>query len=84
MTPRQYGYPQLPDTFAAWFDVARVVILFVLGVGLIIYAAITTGHDIPFIVAGLVLCGLVPIDLWLTAHRNGKPAPSEKQDRPGT
>ena len=66
---RDYGYPRLPLLFRHWFDMLRVVVLFLLGVGLIIYAAVTTGHDIPFIVAGLVLCGLVPADLWVSARR---------------
>ena len=68
-TNHEYGYPRLPLWFRHWFDINLVIVLFVLGVGLIIYAAITTGHDIPFIVAGLVLCGLVPIDLWLSSRR---------------
>jgi hypothetical protein len=70
---QQYGYPRLPAMFRRWFDIFRVTVLFVLGVGLIIYAAVTTGHDIPFIVAGLVLCGLVPVDLWLSSHRGAGP-----------
>jgi hypothetical protein len=47
----------------------RVVVLFGVGVGLIVYAATSPGHDLTFIVAGLVLCGLVPTDLWLSARR---------------
>lgn len=85
----EYGYPRLPALFRRWFDVVRVTVLFTLGVGLIIYAAITTGHDIPFIVAGLVLCGLVPVDLWLTSHRppaadpEPKPPQTPPRRRPG-
>jgi hypothetical protein len=49
-----------------WFALAREIVLFLLGVGLMIYAAVTPGHDIPFIVTGLVLVGLVPIDEWFS------------------
>ena len=65
----EYGYPRVPSLFRRWFDIIRVVILFILGCGLIIYAAVTTGHDIPFLVAGFALCGLVPFDLWLSSRR---------------
>jgi hypothetical protein len=64
-----YGYPRLPLVFRRWFDIVRVVVLFALGVGQIIYASVTPGHDVAFIVAGLVLCGLVPVDMWLSARR---------------
>ena len=68
----EYGYPRIPSLFRRWFDIIRVIVLFVLGVGLIIYSAITTGHDIPFLVAGFALCGLVPFDLWLSSRRPPK------------
>lgn len=62
----QYGYPRVSETFRRWFDIVRVLVLFALGVALILYATLTPGHDVAFIVAGLVLCGFVPIDMWLS------------------
>jgi hypothetical protein len=65
-----YGPPRLPAMFRRWFDVVRVLVFFTLGVAMIIYATVSSGHDVPFIVAGLVLCGMVPVDLWLSSHRD--------------
>ena len=48
-----------------WWDFLRQLVMFGLGVALIIYAAVSPGHDVPFIVTGLVLLGLVPLDTWL-------------------
>jgi hypothetical protein len=45
-------------------------VLFLVGIGLIIYAATSPGHDVTFIVAGLVLCGIVPVDLWVSVRRD--------------
>jgi hypothetical protein len=64
-----YGAPYLTRMFGHYFDIARALIMFMLGVALIIYATVTTGHDVPFLVVGLVLCGLVPADLWLASVR---------------
>ena len=61
-----YSVPRVPEKFRRWFDVIRVIVLFTLGIALLIYAVVTPGHDVSFIVAGLVLCGLVPLDLWLS------------------
>jgi hypothetical protein len=77
----QYGYPRLPATFRRWFDVVRVMVLFTLGVALIIYAAVSTGHDVSFIVAGLVLCGMVPVDLWISSRRDAAWAPDDTEAR---
>lgn len=51
-----------PKITPRWFDVLRQIVIFVLGVWLIVYAASTSGHDIPFIVTGLVLLGLIPLE----------------------
>jgi hypothetical protein len=67
-----YGFPRLPAPFRRWFDEVRVIVLFLLGVVLIVYAVVTPGHDTTFIVAGLFLCGLVPIDSWLSSRRPRK------------
>jgi hypothetical protein len=45
-----------------WFDVARQVVMFVLGVWMIVYAAVSQGHDIPFLVVGLILFGMIPVE----------------------
>jgi hypothetical protein len=49
-----------------WFDFARQLVMFLLGIAIMIYAVVTTGHDIPFILAGLVLLGIVPVDRFLS------------------
>jgi hypothetical protein len=48
-------------TPALW-DFVRQLIIFGLGIALIIYAVTTTGHDATFILAGLILIGIVPIE----------------------
>jgi hypothetical protein len=57
----------------AWFRIVRQVVLFSLGVYVIIYALVTSGHDIPFLVTGLVLVGIIPIEdaliRWATDRR---------------
>jgi hypothetical protein len=54
------------DRISDWFEVLRPIVVFVLGVFMIIFAAITKGHDVPFIVAGLILLGIVPVEQWMT------------------
>jgi hypothetical protein len=51
-----------PKITPRWLDVVRQIIIFVLGVWLIVFAATTNGHDIPFIVTGLVLLGMIPVE----------------------
>ena len=53
------------DNFERLFNRARVVVMFVLGCVLIIYSVVTNGTNIPYIVVGAVLVGLVPVDQWL-------------------
>lgn len=36
--------------------------MFALGVWLIVHAAVTPGHDISFLVTGLVLFGMIPVE----------------------
>jgi ABC-type protease/lipase transport system fused ATPase/permease subunit len=51
--------------------VIRQVGCLVLGAWLIVYAAITQGHDIPFLIAGLILIGVMPVDALLDKlHRH--------------
>jgi hypothetical protein len=46
----------------AWFDLTRRIIIFILGVVVILYAVVSSGHDIPFLVCGLILIGVLPIE----------------------
>ena len=54
-----------PSVEPTWWDLIRQVIIFALGVGVIIYAVASSGHDVAFLVTGLVLIGFVPVDLWV-------------------
>lgn len=53
------------EDFERRFNRARVVAMFVLGCALIIYSVLAPGTNIPYIVVGAVLVGLVPVDQWL-------------------
>lgn len=61
-----------PRIDPAWFDVARQVVLFGLGVWLIVHAATTSGHDIPFLVTGLCLFGMIPFERLVDRMKNNK------------
>jgi hypothetical protein len=55
-----------------WLDVVRQIIMFMLGVFLIVVSVITSGHDIPFLITGLVLFGMIPVEramLWMRRER---------------
>lgn len=58
-----------PRIDPGWFDVVRQIILFLLGVWLIVWAATTEGHDVPFLVTGLILFGMIPFERLLTQKR---------------
>lgn len=51
-----------PKISPNWFDVIRQIIIFLLGVWLIWFAATSSGHDVPFLVTGLVLFGMIPFE----------------------
>jgi hypothetical protein len=51
-----------PRIDPGWLDVARQIIMFLLGVFLIVYSAMTSGHDIPFLLTGLALFGMIPVE----------------------
>jgi hypothetical protein len=53
----------------SWFRLLRQVIIFFMGVGIILYAVVSQGHDVPFLITGLILIGLVPIDEALSHWR---------------
>jgi hypothetical protein len=62
-----------PD-FYRWFNKARVMLMFILGCGLIIYSVIDNETNLAYIIVGAVLIGLVPVDQWvqaMTRQRNG-------------
>ena len=51
-----------PKVTPGWWDFARQVIIFTLGIALIIDVAINPAGRVVLIITGLVLIGLVPID----------------------
>jgi len=53
------------EGFYRWFNQARVVLMFALGCGLIIYSVIDSATNLAYIIVGAVLIGLVPVDQWL-------------------
>jgi len=77
--PRHVG----PKIDPGWFDVARQLILFFLGVWLIIYAATTQGHDVPFLATGLILFGMVPFERLVDRWSKGEPAEREHREAGG-
>jgi flagellar biosynthesis component FlhA len=54
-----------PKIYPTWFDVIRQIVMFILGVALVIFAVVTPGYDIPFLVMSLILFGLVPAERFL-------------------
>jgi hypothetical protein len=66
-----------------WFRLARQAMVFLLGVAILCYAVVSQGHDVAFLVTGLILIGLVPSEevvTRLTARRDSPPA--EHEPRP--
>jgi hypothetical protein len=55
-----------PRVDPPWWDFARQVTMFVAGLAIIVYSIASAGHDIPFLITGLVLIGVVPIDRALS------------------
>ena len=52
--------------------------MFALGVWLIVHAATTSGHDIPFLVTGVALFGMIPIERIALRHQK----PPDDRQRP--
>lgn len=63
-----------PRVDPRWLDVARQVIMFGLGVWLIVFAALSSGHDIPFLATGLVLFGMIPFERVLLRRQSREEA----------
>jgi hypothetical protein len=61
-----------PKVDPGWWDFLRQVVMFALAVFLILYSVFTPGYDIPFIVTGLILFGLVPADRFLMRKSDEK------------
>lgn len=70
MNPKAPGVDDLAkrggEDFYRWFNIARVILMFVLGCGLIIYSVIDSETNLAYIIVGAVLIGLVPVDQWLS------------------
>ena len=49
-----------------WFTLIRQLCEMLLGIAVIVFAVTSPGHDATFIICGLILLGLVPIDALLT------------------
>ena len=58
-----------PRIEPSWLDLGRQIILFVLGVWLVWHAAVSTGHDVVFLVTGLFLFGMIPFEQGVDALR---------------
>ena len=55
-----------------WTDYTRTVIAFGLGVALIIFAIVQKGLNLPILIVGLLLMGIVPVDALLARLGLGK------------
>jgi hypothetical protein len=62
-----------PRVTPTWWDFARQLVIFLLGVGVICYAVVTSGYDVPFLITGLVLIGIVPVDRYVVTRANEPP-----------
>jgi hypothetical protein len=62
--------------FYEWFNKARVMLMFVLGCGLIIYSVIDNETNLAYIIVGAVLIGLVPVDQWIQHVTAQRPPPA--------
>jgi hypothetical protein len=70
------GAPKPQDDVAwpHWLLISRQLVIFLLGVGVIIYAIQSHDKNFGYIIAGLVLIGMVPIENFLEnmAERRSK------------
>jgi hypothetical protein len=71
-----------PRVTPGWWDFARQLVIFLLGCGVIIYAVVTTGYDVPFLITGLVLIGIVPADRYVISRADEASAPAPPYDEP--
>lgn len=49
----------------AWFDLLRQLVMFVTGLGLIVYGVIRRGSDLTAVITGFVLVGIAPVDRYV-------------------
>jgi hypothetical protein len=64
-----------PRVTPNWWDFARQLVIFLLGVVVIIYSVVTAGYDVPFLITGLVLIGIVPVDRYVVSRAEETPVP---------
>lgn len=69
-----------PRIEPGWLDIIRQAVLFGLGVWLIWFAATTNGHDVPFLVTGLVLFGMIPFE-WLASRHQSRQSVLPEQEK---
>jgi trans-2-enoyl-CoA reductase len=62
-TPDAAGTGEWPR----WLKILRQVAVFLLGVSVIIYSVIATSKNIAYIITGMVLIGLIPLENFLDA-----------------
>jgi hypothetical protein len=60
-----------PAVTPHWWDLFRQIAMFGLAIFCIIYGATTPGHDVPLLVTGLILMGIIPIERFLDRWRRG-------------
>jgi hypothetical protein len=63
-----------------WFDLIRRAIIFILGVVVILYALISPGHDVAFLICGLILLGVLPIENWIRIRVDRKATRTHPED----
>ena len=57
-----------PKVEPAWWDFVRQVVMFAVAIGLVVASIVTPGHDVPWLVAALVLFGIVPVERIVAAR----------------
>jgi archaellum biogenesis protein FlaJ (TadC family) len=62
-TPDATGTTEWPR----WLKISRQIAVFLLGVGIIVYSVSATSKNIAYIITGLVLIGLIPLENFLDA-----------------
>lgn len=58
-----------PRVEPGWWNLLRQFVIFALGVFCVLYATLTEGHDAAILTTGLVLIGLVPLDIFVSRFR---------------
>jgi hypothetical protein len=61
------GYTTTTVESPRWAAIVRQVAIFLLGVWLIIYSVVATSKNLVYIITGLVLIGIIPVEHLLNA-----------------